>query len=283
MEKDEKWDVVIRPRKSLLDIDLAELWNYRFLVGLFVRRDFVSQYKQTILGPIWHLLQPVFTTAIYLLLFSRIARIPTSNIPPILFYVTGITIWTYFSQSLVFTSTTFVANAGIFGKVYFPRLVMPVSITLSTMMKLCIQFMLVIGAMVYYHFNGFPIQPSFTWLLLPLLVILIALMSFGLGIITSSLTTKYRDLSVLLTFAIQLGMYATPVVYPYSFLKGTGYAWAIAWNPLTPVFEVFRSALFGQPLVELSGLWYSLIFTVVALIGGVLLFSKVESSFMDTV
>lgn len=279
----EHWDLEIRPKKRLLDVDLVELWNYRFLIGLFVRRDFVAQYKQTILGPVWHILQPIFTTAVFLLMFSRIARIPTENVPPILFYLTGITLWNYFSTTVVSTSSVFITNANILGKVYFPRLVMPVSITLSGLVRLGIQFLLVIAAMIWYHFKGFAIQPSANWFLIPVLVVIMAGIALATGVIISSLTTKYRDMSVLLTFAIQLGMYATPVAYPYSFLKEKSYAWLITWNPLTYVFEAFRHALFGQPIGDQSGLLYSVVFMLVALIGGVLAFNRSEASFMDTV
>jgi lipopolysaccharide transport system permease protein len=267
----------------LLDINLVDLWNYRFLVSLFVRRDFVAQYKQTVLGPVWHIIQPIFTTAIFLLVFARIARIPTENVPPVLFYITGITLWNYFAQTIGSTSTTFLTNANIFGKVYFPRLVMPVSVTISSLIKLGIQFVLVAITMVWYHFNGFAIEPTFKWLLLPILVFLMAGIGLGLGIIVSSITTKYRDISILLTFAIQLGMYATPIAYPFSFLKERSYGWLIAWNPLTPLVETFRQALFNQPITEAGGLVYSLAFMIISLGVGLILFARIEGSFMDTV
>lgn len=279
----ENWDLEIRPKKSLFDINLGELWSHRFLVQLFVRRDFVAQYKQTILGPLWHVVQPIFTTAIFLLVFGRIAGIPTDGVPPVLFYVTGISLWNYFSTTLLNSSTTFVTNASIFGKVYFPRLVMPLSVTLSGLIKLAIQFTLVISALIYFAFNGFPIQPTFKWLLLPLMVILMAGISFSLGIIVSSVTTKYRDVSILITFVIQLGMYATPVAYPYSFLQERSYGWILSWNPLTSVFETFRQAFFNQPLNSLNELWYAVLFLVISLIVGVVLFNRIERSFMDTV
>jgi lipopolysaccharide transport system permease protein len=281
--KDEQWDLVIKPKRGVLDINIKELWHYRDLIILFVKRDFVAQYKQTILGPLWHLIQPVLTTVVFVLVFGRIARISTDGIPPILFYITGITLWNYFSTCLTATSNTFVGNASIFGKVYFPRLVMPLSITLSNLIKLGIQFLLVITVMVYYHFNGFPLQPNPYWLLLPFLIVLLAGIGLGLGIIISSLTTKYRDISVLLTFAVQLGMYATPIAYPFSFLKDKSYGHLIALNPLTAVVESFRFALFHQGTDDLAALGYSIGFMVVVLIGGILLFNKVESSFMDTV
>jgi lipopolysaccharide transport system permease protein len=279
----ERWDLEIKPKRRLLDIDLKELWHYRDLIMLFVKRDFVAQYKQTILGPLWHLMQPVLTTLMFLLVFTRIARLSTDGVPPVLFYITGITLWNYFSTCLTATSNTFVGNASIFGKVYFPRLVMPLSVTISNLIKLGIQFVLVIVAMIYYHFNGFAIQITLNWLMLPLIVLLMAGIGLGLGIIISSLTTKYRDLSYLLTFAVQLAMYATPVVYPFSFLKDRGHGWLIAWNPLTPIMEGFRYCLYERGTVDFHGLLYSLGFMLVVLTSGVLLFNKVESSFMDTV
>jgi len=279
----DSWDLEIKPKRNLLDINIKELLHYRDLILLFVKRDFVAQYKQTILGPLWHLIQPVLTTLIFLLVFGRIARISTDGIPPILFYMTGITLWNYFSFCLTATSNTFVGNAAIFGKVYFPRLVMPLSIVISNLIKLGIQFGLVIAAMIYYHFYGFPIQPTVNWLWLPFIVLLMAGISLGLGIIISSLTTKYRDLSYLLTFAVQLAMYATPVAYPLSFLKEKSYVWLIAWNPLTSVMESFRYCLYGSGTVDVQSILYSFGFMIVSLIGGVLLFNKVESTFMDTV
>lgn len=279
----ESWDLEIHPRKGLLDVRLSDLWHYRDLVILFVKRDFVAQYKQTILGPLWHLIQPVLTTLMFMLVFTRIARLGTDGIPPVLFYVTGITLWNYFSACLTATSNTFVTNASIFGKVYFPRLVMPLSVTLSNLVKLAIQFTLVIAAIIYYHFNGFQIQLSYYWALLPFIVLMMAGIGLGLGIIISSLTTKYRDITYLLTFAVQLAMYATPVVYPLSFLKERSYGWLIVWNPLTPLMEGVRYCLYQRGTVDLTSLLYSFGFMTVVLSIGILLFNKVESSFMDTV
>jgi lipopolysaccharide transport system permease protein len=279
----DNWDLEIKPTKNLFDIRLAELWEHRFLISLFVRRDFVAQYKQTILGPVWHIVQPIFTTAIFLLVFARIARVPTEGVPPVLFYITGITLWNYFSQVVINNSQTFVVNANIFGKVYFPRMVMPVSVTISSLIKLAIQFLLVVVTMIWYHMHGFPIVPTVKWFLLPLLVVLMAGIGLSVGIIVSSVTTKYRDMAILLTFAIQLGMYATPIAYPYSFLKERSYGWLISWNPLTPLVEAFRHALFNQNIPEAGGLIYSVVFTAVALTVGLLLFNRIEGSFMDTV
>lgn len=281
--RNEQWDIVIEPRTRLVQLNFKEIWRYRDLIGLFVRRDFVAQFKQTILGPIWHLIQPVLTTLMFLLIFGRIARISTDGIQPTLFYLSGITIWNYFSTCLTNTSNTFVANASIFGKVYFPRMVLPVSIVISNIIRFGIQFMLLLGMMVYYHFNGHPLHITWYWLLIPVLIVMMAGIGLGLGIIISSLTTKYRDFAVLLTFAVQLGMYATPIVYPLSFLEDKGYKWLILANPLSPLVETFRYALFGKGTFDMYSVMYSAIFMIIVLFSGIIIFNKVEKSFMDTV
>jgi lipopolysaccharide transport system permease protein len=279
----EHWDLVIEPKAHLLDLNLKEVWKYRDLLLLFVKRDFIAQYKQTILGPLWHVIQPIFTTIMFLLVFGKIANIPTDGIHPILFYMSGITIWNYFSSCITSTSSTFVANAGIFGKVYFPRLVIPLSSVLSNMVKFGIQFLLLVIMIAFYAFGGTPVHVGIPLLFIPVLVVMMAGLGLGLGIIISSLTTKYRDLTVLISFGVQLLMYATPVVYPLSFLKGKSYASWIQWNPLTPIVEAFRYALFGRGSFEVTGLLYSGGFIVVVLFIGLLIFSKVERTFMDTV
>lgn len=280
---EEKWDLEIKPKRSLFSVNFAELFQYRDLILLFVKRDFVAQYKQTIMGPLWHLIQPIMTTLVFMLVFGRIARISTGGVPPMLFYVTGITLWTYFSGCLTATANTFTSNAGIFGKVYFPRLVTPISITISNLIKFAIQFGLVIAIMLYYHFNGFPVHVNWKWIGIPFLVLIMAGISLGLGIIISSLTTKYKDLSYLLTFAVQLGMYATPVAYPMSFIAQNKVGQIIQWNPLSSLFEAFRYCLFESGTFTLQGMEYSIAFMIVSLLVGILLFNKVESSFMDTV
>jgi lipopolysaccharide transport system permease protein len=279
----EHWDLVIEPKAKLLDLNLKEVWRYRDLLWLFVKRDFVAQYKQTVLGPLWHFIQPIFTTLMFLFIFGKIANIPTDGIPPVVFYMSGITIWNYFSACLTATSSTFVANAGIFGKVYFPRLVIPLSTVMSNMVKFGIQFLLLLAAMIYYGVATHHFYFGFSWLLIPLLVLMMAALGLGLGIIISSLTTKYRDFNVLIGFAVQLLMYATPVAYPLSFLKGKSYAAWVQWNPLSPIVESFRYALFGVGEINTTGLLYSGIFILLALFLGTLLFSKVERTFMDTV
>ncbi len=279
----EHWDMIIEPKAHLLDLNLKEVWKYRDLLLLFVKRDFIAQYKQTILGPLWHVIQPLFTTIMFLLVFGKIANIPTDGIPPVLFYMSGITIWNYFSSCLSSTSNTFVANAGIFGKVYFPRLVIPLSSVLSNIVKFGIQFLLLVIMMIFYAYKGTPVHAGISLLYIPVLVIMMAGLGLGLGIIISSLTTKYRDLTILIGFAVQLLIYATPIVYPLSFLKGKSYASWIKWNPLTPIVETFRYALFGKGSFEASGLLYSGGIIVVILFIGLLIFSKVERTFMDTV
>ena len=275
--------MVIEPQAHLFDLKLREVWNYRDLLVLFVKRDFSAQYKQTILGPLWHFIQPIFTTLVFLLVFGKIANIPTDGIEPVLFYMSGISIWNYFSACLTSTSNTFVANAGIFGKVYFPRLVIPLSTVLSNVVKFGIQFLLLLAVMVFYGIKSHHFHFGLSWLLIPLLVLMMAGLGLGLGIIISSLTTKYRDFTVLIGFAVQLLMYATPIAYPMSFLKNKSFAAWIAWNPLTPIVEAFRYALFGTGSVNAAGLMYSGGFIVIVLFLGMLIFSKVERTFMDTV
>ena len=276
--------MIISPKTKILDLNLKEVWKYRDLLMLFVKRDFVAQFKQTIMGPLWHIIQPLFTTLIFLFVFGKIANISTDNIKPsVLFYMSGITLWSYFSTCLTATSNTFIANAGIFGKVYFPRLVLPISTVLSNMVKFGIQFLLLLIMMIYYSFKGYPIHFGTSCLLIPILVLMMAALGLGMGIIISSLTTKYRDLSILIGFAVQLLMYATPIAYPLSYLKGKSYAAWIKWNPLSPIVEAFRYALFGKGTFTLATLGYSLLFISLTLFTGMILFNKVEKSFMDTV
>jgi lipopolysaccharide transport system permease protein len=278
-----EWTEVITPKKGIFDINLKELWRYRDLIMLFVRRDFVSTYKQTILGPIWFFIQPLFTTIIFIVIFTRIAKLSTEGIPPVLFYLSGVTLWNYFSDCFSKTSNVFVANAGIFGKVYFPRLTSPVSIVISNLIKFGIQISLFFIIYFYYVINHqIEWHLGINLLLLPFLICLMALLGLGLGIIFSSLTTKYRDLSFLLQFGIQLLMYASPVIYPLSSAEGK-LKTILQLNPLTPLIESFRHIMFGQGVIDLGGLLYCLIFTFVALFSGIVIFNQVEKSFMDTV
>jgi lipopolysaccharide transport system permease protein len=280
----EQWDLEIKPKSSIFDFNLKEVWKYRDLMLLFVKRDFAAQYKQTVLGPLWHVVQPVLTTIMFLLVFGKIANIPTDGIEPVLFYMSGIAIWNYFASCFTATSSTFVTNANIFGKVYFPRLVLPLSVVISNIARFGIQFGILLVCMVWYALvKQIPIHFGVNWLLIPLLVLIMAGMGFGLGIIISSLTTKYRDFTVLITFGVQLLMYATPVVYPLSFLATKQYASLIGLNPLSPVLEGFRYALFGSGTFTITSLIYSSGFTLLVVILGIVFFNKVEKTFMDTV
>jgi len=278
----ENWDLIIKPKRKLLDINLAELWKYRDLIMLFVRRDFVSKFKQTILGPLWFLIQPLMTTIMFTIVFSNLAHIPTDGLPPMLFYMAGNVAWIYFSTCLTTTSNTFISNAAIFGKVYFPRLSVPISIVISNLIQFGIQFLLLLAFMLYFYLRGAPISPNKYVVLLPLLIALMALMGLGFGIIISSLTTRYRDLANLVTFGVQLWMYFTPVIYPLSQIP-EGYRIYIVANPVTPIIETFRYALLGTGTVTAVQLLYSTLFTFVVLVIGIIMFSRVEKSFMDVV
>lgn len=274
---------MIKPDTGLFDLKLREVWRYRDLMFLFVKRDFVAQYKQTILGPLWHLLQPVFTAIMFLIIFQKIANIDTEGIEPILFYLSGITLWNYFSACLTATANTFTSNASIFGKVYFPRLVLPLSVVISNLIRFGIQFVLLIGVLVWFIIKGSEFHFGINLFWLPVLIFMMALLGLGLGIIISSLTTKYRDFAVLLSFAVQLAMYITPIAYPMSFLEQKSYGAWIQWNPLTPIVESFRHALFGNGAIDYQGLIYSSGIIIIVLLGGLIVFNRVEKTFMDTV
>jgi lipopolysaccharide transport system permease protein len=278
----QKWDLVIRPKTGWFDLHLSDLWRYRDLTMLFVWRDFVAQYKQTILGPLWHLLQPLFTTLLFTLIFGRVARLPTDGLPPALFYMAGVTCWGYFAECLNRTSGTFINNAAIFGKVYFPRLCVPMSIIISNLVKFGIQFVLFLAFMGFYYAKGAVIHPNLAILLIPVLLLILAGLGLGVGIIVSSLTTKYRDLQVLVTFGVQLLMYATPVIYPMSMIPEK-YRWLVLANPLSALVETFRYAFLGSGTFDPSQLLYSAAATVIILCVGVVLFNHVERTFMDTV
>jgi lipopolysaccharide transport system permease protein len=278
-----QWSTIIKSRTGYFDINFHELWRYRDLLLLFVKRDFAAQYKQTILGPLWHLIQPIFTTAIFLLVFGKIANIPTDGIQPVLFYMSGITLWNYFSACLSNTSNTFISNASIFGKVYFPRLVIPLSIIVSNIIRLSIQLVLLLVAMVWFQFHGYEINISITWLWLPILVLLLAGIALGTGIIISSLTTKYRDLAILMAFFLQLLMYVSPIGYPLSYLSKSKFKSIIDLNPLSSIIEAFRYSIFHKGNPDFSGLLYSFVFMIISLFLGLLIFSRVEKTFMDAV
>lgn len=265
-----------------MDVRLDELWRYRDLVYQLVRRDFVAHYAQTILGPLWFLIQPVLTTVMFVLVFNRVARLPTDGVPPHLFYMAGVVAWGYFATCLTRTSATFSANAHIFGKVWFPRLVVPISIVVSSLVALVIQLALLAGAIGLEATRSGPSPPRWELMLLPFLVLQMGLLGLGCGIVISSLTTKYRDLANLVVFGIQLWMFATPVVYPASRIPER-WGWLMYANPMAPIIEAFRRLTLGVGTVSASEFLVSVAITVAVLAGGVLLFSRVEKSFMDTV
>jgi len=277
------WLEVIRPKSNALDFKVKDIWRYRDLLVLLVRRDFIATYKQTILGPLWFFLQPILTTIMFALVFGRIAGIPTDGIPMILFYLSGLTLWNYFSECLNKTATVLKDNAEIFGKVYFPRIVMPLSIIVSNLIKLSIQLILFLLIWAYYMIAGNIVHPNAAILLLPVLIIIMGGLGLGLGMIITSMTTKYRDLVFLLTFGVQLLMYATPVIYPLSNIHNHTLRLLIMANPMTSIIETFRYAFLGSGHLGFGSLLYSTCFMVVTLILGILVFNKVEKSFMDTV
>ena len=282
MLQDHGWDLVIEPPKGWFDLHLRDLWRYRDLVGLFVRRDFVAVYKQTILGPLWHLIQPLLTTLMFTVVFGRIAGLPTDGIPQFAFYMAGTTVWSYFANCLTRTSNTFAANAGIFGKVYFPRMVVPASTVLSQLIAFAIQFGFFLCFYTYFRLHGAAIRPNWAIGLLPALLLLMAGLGLGFGIVISSLTTKYRDLQVLVGFGVQLWMYATPVIYPLSTMPDR-FRWLLVANPMTAVVETFRYGFFGTGTFSWAYLGYSAGFTVALLLAGLAVFNRVERTFMDTV
>ncbi len=277
-----KWDLIIQPQRKLFDLRLGELWRYRDLVMLFVRRDFVAVYKQTILGPLWYLIQPLLTTITFTVIFGNIAQLPTDGLPQFLFYMSGTVIWTYFAECLTKTSNTFVNNANLFGKVYFPRMAVPVSILISNMITFGIQFAFFLAFMLFFALGGATVRPNWWILASPLLILMMAGLGLGFGVIISSLTTKYRDLRFLVQFGVSLLMYATPVIYPASSIPER-FQWVIKLNPMTPIVETFRFAFLGGGSVHLLDLTYSAGFMLVVVFIGAVMFNRVEATFMDTV
>lgn len=278
----ENWDLDISSQRGWFDLHLDDLWRYRDLVKLFVWRDFVAGYKQTILGPLWYVIQPILSTLVFTVIFGNIAKLSTDGIPPFLFYLAGNTVWGYFSGCFLATSNTFVSNAGIFGKVYFPRLSAPVSVVISNLISFSIRLGVFLAFWIYYLLAGSGIQSNLWMLMLPVLLLLMAGMGLGFGIIVSSLTTKYRDLQQLVGFGVQLLMYATPVIYPISTVTGVWRKLIMA-NPMTPIVEVFRLGFLGTSSLDPIWLLYSAGFTIVVLFIGLMLFNHTEASFMDTV
>jgi lipopolysaccharide transport system permease protein len=275
------WDTIIESKSSLFSVNFKELWHYRDLLVLFVRRDFVTVYKQTILGPLWFFIQPILTTITFTVIFGNIAKLSTDGAPKVVFYMAGITLWGYFSSCLTSVSGVFNTNANIFGKVYFPRLIMPLTIVISNLMKFAVQFLLFICFVIYFILQE-QIHPNVWVLALPLVVLLMALISMGIGLILSSMTTKYKDLNQLISFGMQLFMYATPVIYPSSSIPAD-YQWIININPLVGLFDYMRFAFLGVGAFAFSDFIYPFIFAVVVLFFGILVFNKVQKTFMDTV
>ncbi len=283
-EKKEKWDLVIGTRNSMFDLRLKELWEYKDLLFLLVKRDYIAFYKQTILGPLWFFIQPLMTMAMYVLIFRNIAGITTGPIPAPLFFIVNIIAWNYFSECLNKTSTVFKDNANVFGKVYFPRLILPFSIVISSLVRFGVQFILFIIIFLFYiFFKGYHFQFTPYLLLVPVFIALMALFGLAAGMIISAMTTKYRDLVFLVTFGVQLFMYATPVIYPLDYPKNELVRKAISLNPLTPIFEGLRKALLGHGYFQWSSLAYSAGIIVVLTIAGMLIFNKTEKDFIDTV
>ncbi len=284
-DDNEDWDLVLEPKAKWYSLGLSQILRFKDLLFLFVRRDFVSIYKQTILGPIWFFIQPIITAITYAIIFSTLADISTEGVPPLLFYMCGITLWNYFSDTLSKTSDTFTANASIFGKVYFPRMIVPLSVVLSNLVKFGIQFLLFIAVWVYYLFTDDTIHPNFTILLVPFLILLMGFLGLGFGIIITSMTTKYRDLKFLVSFGVQLLMYASPIVFPLSLVseKYPQFKLLLLANPITSIVEAFKYAFLGVGEFNWLYLGYSFLFTAVLFFAGLVVFNKVEKSFMDTV
>lgn len=283
--KDQDWLFEIKPKDQFFRFHLKEVWQYRDLLFLFVRRDVVTVYKQTVLGPLWYLIQPLFTSLIFTIIFNNVAGIQTGDIPPFLFNLGGVMVWNYFTSCLNDTSDTFKKNASVFGKVYFPRLIVPLSIVISNLLKFGIQFFIFIAFYIYYAFQGLDIQFNNATIFFPLLIILMGILGLGLGMIISSMVTKYRDLTFLVTFGVQLLMYVSAVMYPMALLKEKlpQFGWLIEYNPLAYVIETSRYMLLNEGAISVGGLLYTVIVTLVLFFVGLLIFNKTEKSFIDTV
>lgn len=284
-QPDGEWSTVIKPKESLLSVNFREIWDYRDLCILFIRRNITTQFKQTVLGPLWFIIQPAMTVAMYMVVFSRIAKISTDGLPEPLFYLAGVCIWQYFNDCLGKTTSTFVGNAGLFGKVYFPRLIVPISNVISSLLRFFIQLGLFLVVYAVYQIWVIPGQIHTNWyaLLLPVLVLLTAGLALGFGILFSSFTTKYRDMSMLLGFFISLWMYATPIIYPLSTITNKKLLIATSLNPLTGIVEAFKYGFLGQGVFSWGMLAYSFVVMVVLLMVGIVLFNRVQRTFMDTV
>lgn len=277
------WDIVIGPTNPLFNFQFKEIWSYRDLLRMFIRRDFAAQYKQTILGPLWHLIQPLLTTLFFYVVFSRIAKISTDGLPPVLFYLSGITCWNFFSSIFTGCSNIFVQNAWLFSKVYFPRLIMPIGNAIGALLRFGIQLLLLLPFFMYYSFNGYDFSIGWGILLLPVAILMMSLIGLSMGIIISSLTVKYRDMTIIVGFATQLLMFATPIVYPSSMIDSESLRFWIMLNPLTSVVELFRYASLGVGTVSIAGTMYSFAFMVIALIVGLILFNRTQLTAQDKV
>ena len=280
-----EWDTIIENKSALFNIDLREVWRYRDLLAMYVKRDIITFYKQTILGPLWFVIQPLFTTIMFMFVFGGIAGISTDGIAQAVFYLAGLVCWNYFQDCLSKCADTFNANQAIFGKVYFPRLVVPLSIVISNLIKMAIQFTLFLAVYIYYFASGVDFHVNATLLLVPLLIVMLGCLGLGFGMIISSMTTKYRDLRFLITFGVQLWMYATPVIYPLSVMKNTypKYIWVLVVNPLTAILETFKYAFTGVGEFNWLYLSYSIAFTILILLFGIIIFNRVQRNFMDVI
>ncbi len=282
---DNSWDLEITAENNILDLKLKDVWHYRDLLILLVRRDFVSLYKQTILGPLWFFIQPLFTTIIYTFVFGKIANISADGLPKPLFYLAGITAWNYFADCLTKTSTVFTANSSLFEKVYFPRLIVPLSIVVSNLIRFAVQMLLFVLMMFAYYVKGTAFHPNAYIFAFPVLLLLMAMLGLGLGMIISALTTKYRDLSFLITFGVQLMMYLTTVIYPLSTVKQKypKYEWLVEYNPMTSIIECFRYGFLGRGTFTMVSLGITTAITILILLFGIVIFNRVEKNFVDTV
>ncbi|SFU61839.1 lipopolysaccharide transport system permease protein [Pustulibacterium marinum] len=284
--EEQKWLYEISPKKGLLEFNFKEIWRYRDLLFLFVKRDIVTVYKQTILGPLWYLIQPLFTSIIYTLIFNSVAGIKTGAVPAFLFNLAGVSLWNYYKECLTATSTTFTTNQNLFSKVYFPRVVMPLSTVISNLLKYGIQLLIFIVFYLYFVFaEDYLVAINSNMIYFPILIVEMALLGLGLGMILSSMTTKYRDVSFLVTFGVQLLMYVSAVMYPIAEIskKVPEYAWLVTYNPLALIIESFRNMVFGTTIANFDGIWYSLVISIVTFLAGLAIFNRTEKNFIDTV
>ncbi|MBT4482738.1 MAG: ABC transporter permease [Candidatus Latescibacteria bacterium] len=278
----ETWDIILQPKTGLFELHFRDIWRYRDLIILFVKRDFVTFYKQTILGPLWYFLQPLLMTIVFTIIFGKVARISTDGLPPFLFYLSGTVAWNYFAGCLTETSNTFISNASIFGKVYFPRLTVPISVVVINLLKFSIQLLLFLGFYCYFIVMGTTVKPTFMVLILPLFIFQMAMLGLGVGILVSSLTTKYRDLNYLMNFFVQIWMYSTPVVFPASIIPDR-FLPVFMLNPMASIIEVFRAVFLGTGMINWGYIAISWGITLCILFLGIILFNRIEKSFMDTV